>query len=68
MFEFLVEVFLMGVSQILCSAQQEDFTYLAGHSHFYSSPAGLLGRQQVDIGYEKLKLMSGRPMMVTRSK
>ena len=36
-------------------------------SYFYSSPAGLLGRQRVDIGYEKLKLTSGRVTMATTS-
>ena len=49
---------MMGVSQLHCNEHSSKKFVLGTSlacSYFYSSPAGLLGRQRVDIGYEKLK-------------
>ena len=57
MFEFLAEAFMMGMSQLHCNDHSSK-NFVFGTSlacSFYSSPAGLLGPQRVDIGYEKLK-------------
>ena len=57
MFEFLTEAFMMGVSQLHCNEHSSKKFVLGTSlacSYFYSSPAGLLGRQRVDICYEKL--------------
>ena len=66
-----VHIFLRGVSQFCAVHSKKFVTYLAPRwpvaTFIHSSPAGLLGRQRVDIGYKKLKLTSARPTMVTRS-
>ena len=49
---------MMGMSQLYCnehSSKKFVLGTLLTCSYFYSSPAGLLGRQRVDIDYEKLK-------------
>ena len=44
-------------TSVQCTAARTLLHTSLASSHFYSSPAGLLGRKRVDIGYEKLKLM-----------